>query len=178
MSEIIGIDDCFKEVANFKLTIPEEYKHGKQLELFKSKNLHDFYAYDSRITDENFSNASRKLFPGKPYTVKIFRIAKDKKMSFRECMAFLKTQKNLVLVSAQGLSLVWEICKEVFLPSTRILSLDAENYLFKDKEGSLWIPAIMQRDQRLEMNKPNFSLVPVVDGCHKTDYECFLCFYK
>lgn len=135
-------DARFKLLSNFELTVPEDYKHESQLASFKKKHRKEFYGYNDNITDENFARVTNKLIPGETYEVKIFGISQP--VSSEDCLALLKMQPRMMLVGAQGISLVRQLKKEEFPVGKWVISLDNKDALWKDAGGIHRVPIVLR----------------------------------
>ncbi len=129
-------NDKFSLLKTFKIIVPKNYKHNKQL---STQNKKDFYGFNSDITDANFAKATNQLAAGKTYQVKIFAI--NKSVTSEECLALLKSQQA-ILVGAQGLSIIWELKKEEFPTSKWTVSFDEKKALWQDDDGYRRVPDI------------------------------------
>ncbi len=107
------IDNCFKLVNTFPLTVPEDYDHATCLDSFrKLKNdqvahMFDFY----RHSDAEFSDVTTKLVPGLRFKVKVFQV--KELVSCEECLVLLESEKA-VLTGVQGLVLAYQLAKDQF----------------------------------------------------------------
>jgi hypothetical protein len=165
-------DDRFGLLASFKLTVPKGYDHGTQLATFASfakDKPEKFYYYNDNITDKNFAKVTNKLIPGKTYGVKIFGIKKGKVVSSPDCMAFLASQRA-ILVGAQGVSLTRQLKKEEFPVGKWTVSFDEKDALWADDVGSHRVPRV-RRDSD---GAWGFDL-GYFGGGWRVDY-CLLCF--
>ena len=89
------------------IVVPENYIHGKCLEMFFKNNHKKLYDYNKEITDANFSRPSRVLKPGDRLRAKAFKQIVGSTTS-EERMAFLSKQRGNVYAGAQGIALVFE----------------------------------------------------------------------
>jgi hypothetical protein len=128
-------------LIEFELTVPKDYKHNSRLDAFAKQNKKKFYGYNSDITDKNFAKATNKLEPGKTFKVKIFPILAT--VSSKDCMAFLKTQRA-ILVGAQGVSLAWESNKEQFPVGKGTASFDEKDALWQGSFGDHRVPRVFR----------------------------------
>jgi len=135
-------DERFKLVSTFKLTVPKSYNHATQLTSFSKEKRKKFSHYNDALTDENFAKATNKLVPGKTYTAKIFQLTT--RMSSKDCVTFLKTQKA-ILVGAQGISFVWQEKKDEFPVGKWTVSFDEKDALFVDTDGYPRVPFVVRR---------------------------------
>lgn len=132
-------DERFDPLKEFSLTIPREYDHATQLSGFAKQHRKEFYYWNDSITDANFAHATRKLEPGKTYTVKIFGIKKT--VTSEDCLTFLKSQ-NAILVGAQGLTLVWQETKDQFPVGKWTISFDEKDALWQDADEDRRVPSV------------------------------------
>ncbi len=142
LAGINTIDPRFALSTTFQITVPGNYNHLTQLASFEKENRKTFYFYNDNITDANFAKATNKLTPGKTYEVKIFQITK--RVFSEDCLAFLKTQKA-ILVSAQGISVVWQQAKEQFPKGKWTVSFDEKNAFWRGAGGDRRVPSMGQR---------------------------------
>lgn len=107
----------------FYIKVPEDYDHKSQLRL-----LREFCNIpDPRLADERFQNVTDRLVPGEEYGIKIFYLFEY--VTLQECLDFIKSQKNTVLVGAQGIA---------FLTTNHLKSLPIGGITFSpDNEWSL-----------------------------------------
>lgn len=134
--EIININDRFKLLHAFELTIPKDHIHSIQLGEFMKKNR---FHWDIAINDENFKNVSHKLIPGKTYKVEIY--ITTKKCSSLHFLGFME-KEGVYLVGAQGLSVVLQYKKEELPIMKCIVSLDKERALYNDRSGGIRVPRV------------------------------------
>lgn len=141
-----------KAHISFKLAVPANYVHDTQLDsfrkqLYKKGMWFDRFTeynnyFDNDISDQNFNSTSDKLEPGKTYLVELFPIRRLNKKtgSFKndykyigltsdECLGFLKKNDSL-LVSAQGLSLLWQLAVNQCPFGKCLVSFDKKINLF------------------------------------------------
>lgn len=141
-----------KAHISFKLTVPANYVHDTQLDSFR-KQLYKkgmwfgrFTEYNNKfntdISDQNFNSTSDKLEPGKTYLVELFPIRELNKntgsfindykytgLTSNECLSFLEKNGSL-LVSAQGLSLLWQLAVNECPFGKLLVSFDKKINLF------------------------------------------------
>lgn len=132
-------DERFYPLNEFSLTIPRAYDHATQLSGFAKEYRKKSYYWNDNLTDANFAKATRRLEPGKTYTVKIFGIRET--VTSGDCLAFLKSQ-NAILVGAQGLSLVWQETKDQFPVGKWTVSFDEKGALWPDAVGCHRVPDV------------------------------------
>lgn len=115
-------------LKEFELTVPKDYHHDTQLERFgrKTKDLKTTLAFNSNLSDENFSEVSHKLTPGKTYLVKFIPI--NSRVNSNECLVEYKRQ-NAVLVGVQGLTLLQETHPDEFPVGKYSVSFDEKDTL-------------------------------------------------
>ncbi len=128
--EIPIVDERFKLINTFALTVPRGYDHSTRLDKFRREYSDEFYSYSNALTNNNFAGATTRLVSGRKYNVKIFQIA-TKRMPSEDCMSFLWSQKA-ILVGAQGASLVWEYALDKLPISRWSISFDEKEALWKD----------------------------------------------
>lgn len=116
----------FQLLKNFRLVVPKNYNHTSQLDSFRRENSRKFYAYDENITDANFIATSSRLIPGAPYSVKLFGIVE--RTTSEPCLSFLDSRRA-ILVSAQGISAVWQQHRQEFPANMWTLSFDVKSAL-------------------------------------------------
>ncbi|HUT96094.1 MAG TPA: hypothetical protein VMW82_00795 [Candidatus Paceibacterota bacterium] len=126
------------------ITMPDDYVHSTRLASFEKENRKRFYGWNDDITDENFSKATVQLKPGQKLHVKVFKQIVDGTTTSEERLAFLKTQ-NAILVSAQGVSLVFEQKREDLPKGYGYLSFDKKEALWKDADGHHGVPYLTRR---------------------------------
>ncbi|MFA6338527.1 MAG: hypothetical protein WCW87_00475 [Candidatus Paceibacterota bacterium] len=133
---LIHEDPRFSLIGGFYLTIPSDYVSNTQVSSFcveasKTKGKHtefcEKFLIPRNISDEDFSNVSDKLEPGKIYSVQILQV--DEKTSTDDCLDFL-IKNGALLVGMQGLTLAWQLKKECFPEGRWLTSLDYEKKLF------------------------------------------------
>jgi len=158
-----------KTTNEFEFTVPIDYDHAKQINLFAKQVEEDRGTdyFNADLESRNFKDVTNKLVPGKTYLVKIFPILDS--VSCIDCLNFLKNQ-NAFLVGAQGLTLLQFLKKDVFPLDTRIVSLDEKDALYKDKDGKIRVPYIMH----LSTDKWWFALGNFNNKLNKKCY--LLCF--
>jgi len=124
------------------ITVPEDYVHGKCLEIFWKNNRSKFYGYNEKITDKNFPNPSRILKPGDKLQVRAFQQITSGRTTSGERMNFLSTQKA-VHPGAQGCSLVFEQKRGLLPKGFRYSSSDEKDHLWKDSDGNRRVPNLI-----------------------------------
>jgi hypothetical protein len=171
-------DKRFELVNTFTLTVPESYNHATQLASFRKRCLNDFFSfdeerqqescfYDDGVSDANCSKTTHRLVAGKTYTVRVFVITESIVRS-EDCLKFLHSQRAL-LVSAQGLSLVWQQKKDELPVLVSILSFDEEEAVV-DAAGAYWVPLVLRcSEHEAEFGCDLFSTV-------WDEKYCLLCF--
>ncbi len=135
-------DNRFELSSSFEITVPKSYDHATQLARFALYTKKEkFYYYNDAITDKNFAGVTAKLIPGKTYGVKIFGIKWGKVVTSDDCLAFLATQRA-VLVGAQGISLVRQLKKDEFPVGKWTVSFDDKDALWEDADGNHRVPSM------------------------------------
>lgn len=129
----------FKFVTSFDVAVAANYDHATRLDTFKRGHGEEFYFYNADITDEHFTKATTKLAPGRKLVVKIFQITR--RVSSEECLAFLKTQKA-VLVGAQGATLAYGEGKDQLPKGRWHISFDEKEALWEDAIGCHRVPYV------------------------------------
>lgn len=137
LAKLSALDDRFELLSAFKLTVPKDYDHDKQLATFKGKA--DIQRCNNNITDANFVKVTNKLVPGKTYLVKIFEIKTI--VISEECLAFLDSQR-WIPVGAQGVSLAQQLKKEQFPVLKWTVSFDEKGALWIDGDGDRRVPYV------------------------------------
>ncbi|HAE36611.1 MAG: hypothetical protein UR85_C0004G0051 [Candidatus Nomurabacteria bacterium GW2011_GWF2_35_66] len=128
-----------KPVAEFEFTVPTSYDHDNQIDVsVKRAKLDKLYSSVENLTSENFAKVTNKLVSGKTYIVKIFEMNPEGATS-QECLAFLKNQ-DVILVGAQGLTLVYDLMKEKLPKDKVIFSFDKKENLWTSSDGNHGIP--------------------------------------
>ncbi len=123
------------------ITVPNDYVHSNQLDLFAKQNRDKFCGYNDAITDANFPNPSRILKPGDKLRVRAFKQVVSGTTTSEERMAFLATRKA-IYVGAQGVSLVWEQKRDQLPKDYWYASLDEKDRLWKDADGDHRVPGV------------------------------------
>lgn len=149
----------------FFITIPLDYDHVHQLRTFCERfSLGE--PHTSVFVEERFARVTHELIPGARYIVKVF-LTKQKR-SFEECLAFVKSQKNVSLVGIQGL---------FFLMNEHLTQFPIGSAAFSlDERGALGIfsnvpvlPCVIRRmDGKLSVGLIEANYIN--QGC------CLLCF--
>jgi len=142
---IINYDGIFDEsVANFNLTVPEDYVYEDYLNNFIKKYFNPFPSvlHNKYFITEDFSRCSQSLIPGKTYKGSVIPVIK--KTNEITCLSFLM-QNNCLLVGFPGLMLVRNIFPEKFPVASKIhrgyvFSFDKESFLFTDESGQRRVP--------------------------------------
>ena len=116
------------------IVVPENYIHGKCLEMFFKNNHKNLYDYNKNITDANFSHPSRILKPGDKFRVKAFKQIVGSTTS-QERMAFLSKQLGNIYVGAQGIALVFEQKRDQLPKGKWYSSFDEKKSLWEDPDG-------------------------------------------
>lgn len=128
-------------IKEFKLMVPADYNHEKQIDQFceKTKKLKTTYYFNNDLTSENFSKATNKLEPGKTYKVKIFPILS--RVTSEDCLKFLRKQ-NARLVGGQGLTLAQELKPNEFPVGKYTVSFDEKDAFWEDSSGYRRVPGV------------------------------------
>jgi hypothetical protein len=126
-------DSQFKLLSYAIIKIPDSYRHSYQLCTLNNKY---FYNFDYRITDKNFINTSDKLKRNIEYDFALYQVLCNIKSN--DCFNFLKYKKAL-FTGIQGLSLAWQLKKEIFPLWKKIISF-GEDYVLSD--GTEGVPII------------------------------------
>lgn len=126
-------EDNFKLYSLFKVQVPLDYNPDTSLHTFREKHKADFEVYQSKFSDESFSEATQYLEPGKAYVVKIFQSARI--YTSEEALLFYASQGAL-LVGAQGYVISWPRLKGSVPKGMIVVSLDKEEVLPKAKDRS------------------------------------------
>ncbi len=118
-------------VKTFRIVTPIDYDHGAQLgQFFRKFSLGGGSRwYDENITDKHFFKASYRLASSYVYTIKLWKVAKRKTVDAKECLAFLRSNR-IVLVGAQGLTVIFDRARNQ-LPCGFIASFDEPSNLWK-----------------------------------------------
>ena len=124
----------FELLMEFKVTVPTDYDHGTQLSTLKKK---EFYYFNDEITDWNFRKATQKLVPGKTYKAKLFSIRKT--VNSDDCLGLYKAV-GAILTGAQGLSLVYQLKKDVLPKGKYTVSFDEKDALWRVSDGYHRVP--------------------------------------
>lgn len=132
--KLTSIDSRFELLMEFEVTVPENYDHGTQLSTLK-KN--EFYSSNEAITDRNFRKATQKLVPGKTYKVKFFSIKET--VTSDDCLGLYKAV-GAILTGTQGMSMVYELKKDLLPEGKWTVSFDEKDALWVDAVGSHRVP--------------------------------------
>lgn len=121
----IGLESVYK----CELTIPLDYVHEKQLEVFCLENFlqeRKFSVYDRNMNDYNCRLVTNRLIPGKTYVFEFYPILR--KIPGQDCLDFLYFVKSL-MIGAQGLTFLWGSNPEPFTKGRDVVSFDKESSL-------------------------------------------------
>ena len=151
------------------VTVPDNYDHATRLATFKKENEKKFYSYNDAITDKNFPKPTRILKPGDKFHVRAYKQIVSGETTSEERMAFLAKQK-VVLVGAQGASLVFEQKRDQLSKGKWYASFDEKDKLWKDADGYHRVPDV----RALSGGGFRFSLGDFEDAWDVGD--AFLCF--
>ncbi|MCX6788537.1 MAG: hypothetical protein NTZ36_01485 [Candidatus Jorgensenbacteria bacterium] len=110
----------------FYIDVPEDYEHSKQIESFR-EGLGLGGKFGSLFEEGLYSNVTDELIPGEQYMISVFVIRKDK--SLAECVSFLKSQKDIVLVGTQGLLFLAMNYKDELPFGSMAISIDKKRAL-------------------------------------------------
>jgi len=127
----------FKVLKSFKVTVPEDYNHEKQLSTINPNKL-----CNDNITDENFKNATNPLIPGKTYTAKLIGIRPGKIATSEEILEKVYKRYKAILVGGQGLSLVRQLKGDEFPKGNFYVSFDKKDALWADASGYHRVPYV------------------------------------
>lgn len=131
----------FRFHDQFYIDVPRSYNHDSQLNLLIADKKSGKLTYlDRRVMDMDFSKATNKLMPSKRYLVKLFHVTRRE--SSIGCLEFIASQK-LILVGAQGLSLVFQQKRNRLPKESNIISYDLEDALLKDNDGKSFVPRLV-----------------------------------
>lgn len=156
-------------VAEFKLTVPADYKHDTCIDSFakRVKKEKTTYYYNNDFNSQNFAKASVKLEPGKTYNVKIIPILET--VTSEDCMKVLRSH-NAILVGGQGATLVYDLAKDQLPKGKWTVSFYEKDSLWKDASGDHRVPSVFARsDGDFEFDLGFF------EGEWLSD-DCLLCF--
>ena len=134
-----SIDSRFELLMEFKVTVPTDYDHGTQLSTLTKK---EFSYFNENVTDRNFRKATQKLVPGKTYQAKLFSI--KNKVTSDDCLGLYKAV-GAILTGAQGLSLVYQLKKDVLPKGKYTVSFDEKDALWQDSDGDHRVPFVNAR---------------------------------
>ena len=134
-----SVDPRFKFMKSFFLPVPEGYVHETRLASFGKEHRKAFYYYNQAITDKNFPNPTVRLTPGRRPFVKIFNITA--RVTSDDCLSFLRANQVL-LVGAQGASLVAQYAREELPKGRWYVSFDEKERLYKDADGDHRVPDV------------------------------------
>lgn len=141
---VVYRNTVFIPLTEFSLLVPEKYCHNTQLTSFAERFRSEFYYFNDAITDQNFGKATIQLTPGQKLQAKIFGIKSGMRVSSVQCLDFLRSQK-VILVGAQGLSLVYELDKGKLPKGKWTVSFDKKDALWVDGDGCHRVPCIDAR---------------------------------
>ena len=127
------------------ITVPEDYVHTMHMDSFKKKHQtwrkKAFYFYNDALTDVNFPSPSRVLKPGDKLSVRAFNQVVSGTTTSKERMEFLKSQ-HVVLVGAQGASLVFDQKRDQLPKGYWYVSFDEKERLWQDPGGDHGVPYV------------------------------------
>jgi hypothetical protein len=170
---IIPQDKEIKMIDWGRFTVPPDYDHNTILARFAELHKDWYPNYSTYLTDENFSNVSAHLVPGKEYFVKIFDLGYGSATRRNEDIVDFLKRREALFVGAQGMVAVFEYCTNNrdgdrgYGPLTYksfVYSLDVRENLWMDPVGLRNIPRMHGRVQgspefTLEQWKENQSVV-------------------
>jgi hypothetical protein len=122
---------CFgPAVCDFEFMVPADYDHDTQIEDFvrKTKPLATTYHFDGYLNRKNFTQVATRLEPGKKYRIRMFPVVEV--ATTGDCLGFLE-EKNAVLVTAQGITLLQSHHPDKFPIFKWVVSLDERDYLWE-----------------------------------------------
>lgn len=132
-------DDRFELLNTFSIVVPQGYDHATHLTSFSKEHCKEFAYYNDAITDKNYANVTTKLEPGRKFKVKVFQIKEA--VTSEDCLAHLRLQKA-VLVGAQGASLYYEQCRDLWQINRWLISFDEKDALWEDADGDHRVPHV------------------------------------
>jgi len=150
------IDPRFELIRECRITVPPDYNHKIQLATLNQEN---FTFIHNDITDDNFKLTSHKLKANNKYIVKLFHVNNKENVQTQDVIEFLN-KNNALFVSAQGLSLLWQIknIENDFFPyGYWIISFDIESNLFKDSEDRTRLTNIYRNSKGYSFNLDFFD---------------------
>ncbi len=124
-----------------EIVVPDNFDHGKCLEVFSKENRKKFYYFNDAITDANFPSPSRVLKPGDKLWVRAFKQVVPGETTSEERMKFLAT-KNAIHTGAQGASLVYQQKRSQLPKGYWYCSFDEKDRLWKDPGGYHRVPFV------------------------------------
>lgn len=159
----------------FYFVVPHTYEHSTQLHTFKeyAKTKSSISLCHEDLNDRNFSRVSSKLEPGKRYMVRIVRVLK--KASSTVCVSFLRKQKRLIFVGAQGLTFIQREISGRFPTETATFSFD-EKEMLGTENGKTIIPFIHREFCPPASYDWQASVAPWEE--HLDEGDCILCVYE
>jgi|GEM_PF-1297389 len=152
-----------------EITVPDNFKHSKCLEVFRKENRKKFYYFNDAITDKNFPNPSRILKPGDKLWVRAFKQVTPGETTSEERMKFLATQ-NAIHTGAQGASLVFEQKHGQLPKGFWYCSFDEKDRLWEDADGDHRVPYVSA------YSVGAFQFVLGIFEYPWNDVNCVLCF--
>lgn len=173
-------------LKRFNFTVPIDYIHQSQVDVFsqrikgieyQNKFRIDFNFWDETFTSANFANTTGILEPGRTYKVDFFPILAERIIS-EHCIEFLQ-RKHALLVSAQGLTAIYEAHSDKFPHQKRVVSFDEKTALFYDekvhrgsgrKSGFHMVPSVGRHQNGDQWNMAYFEYQFSVNEGH-----CLLC---
>jgi hypothetical protein len=137
-----------------------------QIDGTRQKNGKNFVAFSKQITDYNCRYTSNMLIPGKTYNLKAYAVLK--KIYGPRCLSFLIYKKSL-LIGAQGLSLVWELKKELFPTGLNIVAFDQR--MAQVRIGSSFFIPLIHKET---VNGNNFYYFVIEEFADSFDTNCVI----
>lgn len=159
-------NENFTLINEFKLKVPDTYKHELQLTQFRKENESNPH-YDPMLVDEVFAPNVEPLTPGKTYVVRIF-VLTGSGITSETCKDFVKESKGMS-VGPEGLSLVWQSHKSAFPLEAITFSLCKLDLVARENKLILLPTLCPTKDA-----KWYFTILP-------TNFPasyCMLCFYE
>lgn len=157
-----------RAIKKFKITVPVDYNHDKQIDqsIAKAEEQNTVYFRLERFSSQNFARATNKLEPGKTYWVKIFPILSA--VDGEDCLAFLRKQRA-ILTSGQGITLVCDLQKEQLPVGKYLVSCDKKEALPEDIANLHGVSRLSVRsDESIDLDFSYFE-------CLLNDNSCLLC---
>ena len=136
----VALEEKFVQVSELgTITVPSEYRHSNVLDEFRESHDKAFCSCDEEITDEHFSNVTRKCKGGECFVTTVFQTTDLVKSG--HCLTFLST-KHAVLVGAQGLILAYQQNRTGLPTNWQIISLDTMKCLWREDGRKYRLPCL------------------------------------